>query len=474
MGLKPRDGSGPRPAHGRRPRPGQQEKTGSIALASGKTGLGARFEAVRLIAAVLEHGHSLDEALVPPAGSRTAQLEPRDRAFARLIATTVLRHKGELDAVLKAYLAKPLPARAGPLLPILLAASAQLLFLETPPHAAISLAVDQVRTDRASARFDKLVNAVLRRVATEGAGRLAALEATALNIPAWLLARWTASYGPERARAIARASLMQAPLDITAKADAPGWAERLGAALLPTGSLRLEDHHGRIEDLPGFTEGAWWVQDAAAALPARLVDAKPGCRIADSCAAPGGKTAQLAAAGAQVTAVDSAGRRLERLTANLTRLGLAAETIAADVRGWQSEPFDAVLLDAPCSATGTIRRHPDILHLKREADVATLAALQADLIDASARLVRPGGRLVFCTCSLEPEEGESQWQAFLARQPQFTGEPIRAGEIGGQGQWLTASGEVRTLPGEPPRDAAGAPLPGGIDGFFIGRAIRSG
>lgn len=428
-------------------------------------GLATRNAAVEVIAAVLVAHRPLDEAL-----AMSHDLEPRDRAFARLIAATVIRRLGELEAVLNSFLSKPLPRKTGRLRQILLAASAQLLVLDTPAHAAINIAVEQCQADRDARHFAKLANAVLRRVAGEGRERLAGLDAVELNVPAWLLARWRSTYGEELARAIGAAQLTEAALDITPKSDGVGWAERLAGTLLPTGSIRLSAA-GRIEELDGFADGAWWVQDAAAALPVRLLGPVGGLTVADLCAAPGGKTAQIAAAGARVTAVDVSAPRLQRVTENLDRLKLEAETVVADIAEWQpARMFDAILLDLPCSATGTIRRNPDILRLKRERDVVGLAKVQSTLIATAAALVRAGGALVVCVCSLEPEEGERQVEAFLSTHPAFSRNPVTPQEVGGRGDWITAAGDLRTLPCHDPLPA---PVPGGMDGFYAARLLRS-
>jgi 16S rRNA (cytosine967-C5)-methyltransferase len=417
---------------------------------------------------VLDGRHSLDDALADEFQEST--LPARDRAFARAIVATVLRRLGELEAVLTSYLEKPLPARQGNLWPILLAGAAQLLFLQTPPHAAVGLAVEQARKDRGARRYDRLVNALLRRLAREGAGALAGRDAIALNIPPWLLERWTNAYGEADARRIAEASLAEAPLDISVKADSETWAERLGGFTLPTGSVRLEAG-GRIEEMPGFAEGAWWVQDAAAALPARLIGPAAGLSVADLCAAPGGKTAELAAAGATVTAVDLSAGRLARLRANLERLKLGAELVEADAVTWApGRTYDAVLLDAPCTATGTIRRHPDILRLKRPGDAAALAALQTQLLENAVRLVKPGGTLIYCTCSLEPEEGPQQIAALLARDSRFARSAIEPGECGIAPEWITPDGDLRTLPFHLPHEQKEL---SGMDGFYAARLIRT-
>ena len=431
------------------------------------SGLPARDAAVRLIGAVLREQRSLDEALAKEFAS--GALPPRDRALARLIAGSVLRHSGLLKAVLTSYLEKPLPERQGNLWPILLAGAAQLLILATPPHAAVGLAVEQARKDRYARRYDRLVNALLRRLARQGASALDGRDAARLNIPGWLFDRWIKTYGEADARAIAQASLCEAALDLSVKAEPELWAERLGGIVLPTGSVRLAAG-GRIEDLAGYAEGAWWVQDAAAALPARLLCDVAGCTVADLCAAPGGKTAELAAAGAKVTAVELSGARLARVRSNLDRLHLEADLVEADAATWARDAtFDAVLLDAPCTSTGTIRRHPDILHLKRPEDVAALAALQSRLLENAVRLVKPGGVLLYCTCSLEPEEGADQIARLLSREPQLVRLPIKPGECGISPDWITPEGDLRTLPFHLPH--ARKEL-SGLDGFYAARLSR--
>ena len=439
-------------------------KTPPAALADG---LAARDVAVSALFSVFVEKRAFDDVFTKAAATRN--LEPRDRAFARLIAASVLRHHGELKAVIGRFLTKPLPEHQGRLEHIMLSAAAQLLILKTPPHAAISLAVDQCRADTSARRFDKLTNAVLRRVSEQGHGILPTLDSVALNIPAWLLARWQKTYGAETARAIAEASLLEAPLDLTVKSDPEGWAAKLGGTLLPSGSVRLSGA-GRIEELEGYNDGAWWVQDAAAAIPVRLLGNVRGLAVADMCAAPGGKTAQLALAGARVISIDKSPGRLNRLKTNLERLGLDAETRVADAAEFLSEPvFDAVLIDAPCTATGTIRRHPDILHLKRDDDIAALAAVQARILDRAAVTVKPGGVLVYCTCSLEPEEGPDQIAKFLATHSEFSRVPVPADEIQANPAWMTADGDLRTLPSQLAEMPDGL---SGMDGFFASKLLR--
>jgi 16S rRNA (cytosine967-C5)-methyltransferase len=313
-----------------------------------------------------------------------------------------------------------------------------------------------------------LVNAVLRRIARQGTDRLRDVDTIALDTPPWLLVRWTQAYGAEMARAIAQANGREAALDLTVKQDPDHWAGVLGGRVLPTGTVRAIAH-GPVAQLPGFAEGAWWVQDAAAALPARLLGDVRGKSVADLCAAPGGKTAQLAQAGARVVAVDRTEARLTRLRQNLARLKLAAETVAADATQWQAGPFDAVLLDAPCSSTGTIRRHPDIPWLKREGDLAELTTLQRSLLAHAVEMVKPGGLLIYCTCSLEPEECEAIVTDLLARDSQLRRRPVTAAEVGGCGELVTANGDLRTLPCHLPDTT---PQLGGMDGFYAARLER--
>ncbi|MGE3529336.1 MAG: RsmB/NOP family class I SAM-dependent RNA methyltransferase [Methyloceanibacter sp.] len=451
--------------------PPQSEARAKARERDAQAGLPARRAAAELLAAVLQKKQPLDDILGRSL-ERGAMfnLPARDRALARAIVAASLRRKGQLDHVLAAFLARGLPDKSGTLYPILLSAAAQLIFLDTPPHAAIDLAVTLAQWDPRAARYAKLVNAVLRRVATEGKTIAASLDAARVNTPDWLWSRWTSYWGEERARRIAEAHLIEPPLDLTVKSDAEAWAETLSGRVLPGGSVRLLPK-GRIDALPGFADGAWWVQDVAASLPARLLGDVRGLRVADLCAAPGGKTAQLAAAGASVVAVDSSKTRLARVAENLKRLGLEAETVVADAAAWQpGENFDAVLLDAPCSSTGTIRRHPDIPYVKSAEDVTALAALQGRLLDNAAGLVKPGGRLVYSTCSLEPEEGEAQVAALLVRNATLRLQPIEEAELFGETAWLEPSGCLRTFPYDL---TLSSPEWSGMDGFFAARFVRA-
>jgi 16S rRNA (cytosine967-C5)-methyltransferase len=433
-------------------------------------GLAARRVAADILDSVLFRRRPLDEQL-DGKGSHPGlpSLADRDRALMRRIVATALRRLGTLRHLLGQYLDKGFPADAPRVETVLLTGAAQILWLDVPDHAAVDLSVRLIQADRRGGRYAGLINAVLRRVAQDGAARVAELDALVLDVPDWLLTRWQRHYGEETARAIAAAVAQEPPLDLTVKGDAESWAARLRGQLLPTGTVRTI-LHGPVSILPGFVEGAWWVQDAAAALPARLFGDVAGRTIADLCAAPGGKTAQLAHAGARVTALDRSEPRLVRLRDNLARLELTADTVAADAAEWTGGPFDGVLVDAPCSSTGTIRRHPDIPWLKREGDIAALASLQQRLLAHAVTLVKPGGLIVYCTCSLEPEEGEAVVEALLARTPDVQRQPIAAAEVSGLAELLTPAGDLRTLPCHLPDSD---PRLGGMDGFYAARLVKS-
>ena len=429
-------------------------------------GLPARKLAAAVIDEVLRAGLALDdthERLAPSYG-----LDAADAALARAITITAFRRLGTIQEAINARLERGSPRNSGPFEPIMVAAAAQILFLDVPDHAAVDLAIRHLHEDARSSRYVSLGNALLRRLAREREAILEEAVDPFLDTPQWLSESWMQSYGEDTAAAIARSHRDEPPLDISVKDDAEGWAEKLDGLLLPTGSIRLRERQA-IASLPGFDEGAWWVQDAAAALPVRLLAPKPGERVADLCAAPGGKTAQLAALGAQVTAVDRSGPRLRRLRANLDRLGLSAEIVVKDATLWEAEPFDAVLLDAPCSATGTIRRHPDVAWTKTPDDRDKLVALQARLLEAAARLTRSGGRLLYCTCSLEPQEGEEQIEAFLAAHPDFARQPIEPAEIGDLSDAIDRNGDLRTLPHQLRNET---PRLSGWSGFYASRLIR--
>jgi 16S rRNA (cytosine967-C5)-methyltransferase len=432
-------------------------------------GLASRRIAADILEGVLRKGRSLDDQLDGTgAHAGLAALADRDRALTRRLIATVLRRLGTLRHLLGLFLDRGMPAAPFRVESALLLGAAQILWLEVPDHAAVDLSVRLVQADRRAARYAGLVNAVLRRVAQNAAQQLRSMDTVALDTPAWLMARWQRVYGPDLAREIAAANGREPALDFSVKDDPARWAGLVDGRVLPTGGVRAIVH-GPVSRLPGYAEGAWWVQDAAASLPARLLGDVRDKSVADLCAAPGGKTAQLAAAGAHVTAVDRSSPRLERLRQNLTRLHLDAETIAADVSEWQHEPFDAVMLDAPCSATGTIRRHPDIPWLKRESDIATLAGLQRRLIARAVELTRQGGMLVYCTCSLEPEEGRDIVADLLATDSRMRRVPLAADVWPALAEFIDDSGDLRTLPCHLPDPN---PQMAGLDGFYAARLQR--
>lgn len=413
------------------------------------------------ILSLIRDGRALDEAL-DECRSFNA-LEGRDRSFARALASTVLRRQGAVDALIGRHMDKPLPARAQKATDILRLAVAQTAVMGVDSHAAVSIAVDLAKQFREAGGYAGLINAVARKLAADGTEAAAALPERT-DTPGWLWRSWERAYGPLKARAIAGAHRREARLDLSLKtpAEREAFAERLGARILSTGSLRL-DQAADVPGLPGFSEGAWWVQDVAAAMPARLLGDVAGRDVLDLCAAPGGKTMQLAAAGGRVTAVDSVGERLKRVQDNLARVGLAAETIKADVLEWRPDrlwPF--VLLDAPCTATGTLRRRPDVAWSLQESDVSVMARVQARMLARAAALLEPGGLLVYATCSLQPEEGEAQIAEFVSANPAFERAPISADEVGGVREAITAAGDLRTLP------SMFAEF-GGCDGFFAAR-----
>ncbi|MDG4883309.1 RsmB/NOP family class I SAM-dependent RNA methyltransferase [Mesorhizobium sp. WSM4884] len=453
----------------RRPQiPGRRDGNAGEQIA----GLAARKTAARLLAAVIDAHTPLDGLTDNEHGHpQYKALDQRDRALVRAILVTALRHRMTIAGLLAKRLERPLPANATALSHILHVAAAQILFLDIPDSAAVDLAVTHAKSDPRTLRFSGLVNGVLRALARAKDAELAPALAATSEAPQWFADRLTAAYGADKARAVLAAHRHEAPVDFTVKSDPAAWAEKLGGIVLPTGTVRVDKLQAGVTELPGFAEGAWWVQDAAAALPARLFGDIEGQRVADLCAAPGGKTAQLILAGASVTAVDTAKNRLARLEQNLRRLGLSAELLQTDLLDYRpAELFDAVLLDAPCSSTGTVRRHPDVPWTKTMADVEKLAALQKKLLAHAVSFVKPGGRIVFSNCSLDPIEGEELYRAFLAETSGVAADPIQPGEFAGLDPFLTPDGTLRTTPADLVLD-----LPGisGLDGFYAARMRRA-
>ena len=425
-------------------------ETAARAKPSMDPALAARAAALDVLDAALGRRGGLEEALNSGAAGR---LIPVDRGFARALVMAALRHLGPIDHALAPRLKREPP---GPVRGLLRLGLAQLYYLDVPDFAAVDTTVAL-----APKPLRGLVNAVLRGQQREGPPS----ADPELLAPPWLFARWRAAYGETAALAIAARIAEEPAADLTPRAPLdPATIEALDAEVLPGGTVRT-CQRGEITAWAGFADGAWWVQDAAAALPARLLACAPGETALDMCAAPGGKTFQLAAAGAAVVALDKSAARLRRVEESLTRLGLTTEVIAADAATWSDgRSFDAVLLDAPCSSTGAFRRHPDVLWNARPGDIASLAGVQAALLASAARRVKRGGRLVYSVCSLEPEEGEAQVRAFLAAQPDFALDPFRPNEAGAPAASLAAEGWLRILPHH---------LEGGLDGFFIARFRRT-
>lgn len=422
-------------------------------------GVEARIAAGLLLNAALERRNGLDETLASPTLSN---LPAPDRAFARATAMAALRRLGEIDQILDRRFSKRPPE---PVMTILRIALAQTLVLETPAFAAVSTAVKLAERDAKARPYKNLVNAVLRGIGRDGPG----LTTAEANLPDWIAARWKTAYGEAGLAALALAGRDEPPTDLTLKPemDAADVAAAVEGDVLPGGNIRT-GRRGDVAQWPGFDDGGWWVQDAAAAAPARLLHVKPGETALDLCAAPGGKTLQLAAAGAEVTALDRSASRLKRLHANLTRTGLEARVIAVPAEDWdEAGQFDAVLLDAPCTSTGTYRRNPEVLRATRPAEVAKLADVQHRLLDVAAERVKPGGRLVYCTCSLEREEGETQIIAFLRRNPAFKTVAADPQAVGAPMEALTPEGWLRILPSMWAER-------GGVDGFFAALMVRQG
>ena len=382
-------------------------------------------------------------------GAELAGLEPGEKARAERLATGALRWAGRSDRMLGPYLRmKPDDA----VMNALRLALYEIHEAGVPAHAAVNAAVDLVPK-----RTKGLVNAVLRNTQR---GERSWEDLPLPKMPKWLRKPLVVAWGKEAVAAMEQVQSTPPPVDVTVKKDAAAWVERLAAELLPTGSLRLRDA-GQVSALPGFAEGAWWVQDMAAALPVHLLALKPGDVVLDICAAPGGKTMQIAAAGATVTALDSSEVRLTRLQENLDRTKLKAEVVMADALEWTpSSSFDGILVDAPCSATGTLRRHPDLAFAKTGAELEDLTALQTALLDRALEWLKPGGRLVYCTCSLLPQEGEDQRDAALSRHPEMRVDDILPAGVAPD--WRSAGGGLRLRP-DYWADR------GGMDGFFMVR-----
>lgn len=464
-----------RPAQGKHSgakKSGPNKKSHGVQDTANVPGLAARKAAARLLSAIVDAKTSLDGLTDHDHGHpQFLALDMRDRALVRAILTTALRFRRTIEALIAARLERPLPANALSLSHLLHVAAAQILFLDIPDSAAVDLAVTHAKSDPRTSRFAALVNGVLREIVRRKERALPAALSATMEAPDWFSERLIAAYGKEQARHILDAHRAEAPIDLTVKANPEDWAQKLGGIVLPTGSVRLEKLEGSITALPGFEEGEWWVQDAAATMPAMLFGNITGLRVADLCAAPGGKTAQLAHAGAHVTALELSPNRAKRLAGNLERLQLKAEIVKGDMFAFEPEElFDAVLLDAPCSSTGTVRRHPDVPWTKTMEDVRKLADLQTRMLAKALTLVKSGGQLIFSNCSLDPIEGEELYRQFLASHPEAIADPIKAGEFSFADEFLTPEGTLRTTPAGLKGESLAV---SGLDGFFAARLRKA-
>ncbi len=416
----------------------------------------ARLSAIFALVHTLDKNKPMDSAWA--ADRYFSSMSPSDKAFTQLLVKTVLRHLGQIDAIIDKLLERPLPSKSARVTHILRIGIAQLIWLKTPQHAAVHSAVEITKQIRME-KFSGLVNAVLKRVIAEGDSIIKLHDSATLNTPKWLWDSWVKAYGDENTRKITAMHMTEPPLDITVKSDPENWAKELNGTLLPTGSVRLRDAKN-VTHMKGFGEGGWWVQDMAASIPAILLGDVKGKKVLDLCAAPGGKTAQLAARGAEVSAIEMSKERINVLRTNLSRLKLQAECINIDANLYSPDfTVDAILLDAPCSATGTIRRHPDVAWHKKPEDVARLSEIQHKLLNHALDILKDGGILVYAVCSLQPQEGEQQITRILAERKDVELTPVDLALIGGMNECITKRGEVRTLPFH-------LSELGGMDGFY--------
>lgn len=431
-------------------------------MAVSAPGLPARKAALRALDAVLDRDLPLDSAWQV---GKMDTLSSRDRGFARILVLSALRRLGSVDAVIDRFVKKRPVGKNRLGVQILRLAATELLVLDGAPHAAVDCAVRMANGNNETRRLSGMINAVCRKIADQGCSLFDDLDQDQLDTPAWLWEKLKSDYGEPTARAIAVSHRNGALLDLTLRdGDRDEWAQKLKGQVTPTGSLRLP-RDGAVEALEGFSDGAWWVQDAAAALPVKMLGDVKGCRVLDLCAAPGGKTMQLAALGAEVTALDLSKNRTKRVRENLSRTQLNAEVVVADALEWEPEkPFEMILLDAPCSATGTIRRHPDLPHLKTGDEVESLTILQDVLMRRAWPWLAPGGMFVFATCSLLRAEGEDRIAAFLDEHQDAELKPLSADEDAIPEE-LIEDGMLRCLPSYWPEI-------GGMDGFFAARLIR--
>ncbi|PCJ01988.1 MAG: MFS transporter [Alphaproteobacteria bacterium] len=427
----------------------------------------ARKVTLDMLGNVLDRRNSLDVTL--DNSDAFAALPQRQRAFTRMLLTTTLRRLGQIDDLITFAQNRPDDLKTPAIRNILRLGVTQLFFMVVPDHASVDTSV-RLAEEIGMERQKGFVNAILRKLSREGAQRIEGQDAGRLNTPQWLLKIWVDDYGLNGAAQIAEANMCEAPLDFTVKSidDRPYWGNTLQASELSTGTLRRMSG-GNIREMEGFDDGKWWIQDAAAAIPATLLGDITGQHVIDMCAAPGGKTLQLAAMGANVTAIDRSAKRLKRLEENLERMGLKdqVQIEISDAAAWKSvDAPQRILLDAPCSATGTIRRHPDTGYLKSPKDITGLMSIQERLLAHAGEMLDIGGILIYCTCSLQKDEGEYQIKKFLKKNLNFERIAIQPEEIGKYDELINEQGDLRILPYH-------LSAQGGMDGFFISRLTRT-
>jgi 16S rRNA (cytosine967-C5)-methyltransferase len=445
------------------------ERTGSTAP---QPGVAARLAALLTLETILHRRKTFDEALSQACRQSRLRLPliPADRALIQQLVFGVLRHLPELKSMERHFIDRPLSDEQHLVSILIWMGGYQLAWLGMPPHAVVDTAVEAAKSQHATRGFAKLVNAVLRRIADSKQEKPWPKPENMLDgLPAWLRSRLESTYTPERLNAWANCWQSEPPLYLTFKQGAENWVEQHGGSLLPSGTVHApQTLPADMTAWPGYEEGHWWVQDAAASLPVMLMGNLKGKKVLEIGAAPGGKTAQLFAAGAYVVALDRSSQRMKRLKTNLKRLQMEAECVISDAREYKPRlSFDAIVMDAPCSATGTIRRHPDLPHVKTEADIAELAALQAELLDKAVSWLKPGGELWYITCSLLPEEGEKQVDALVARHGNMARKPFQVSDLPpGLEQAPTIDGDIRLTPEFWQEH-------GGMDGFFISRLVKT-
>lgn len=402
------------------------------------------------------------------------EIAPNDKGLIRMIVSTCLRRMGQIDFIIDKCLNRPLPLKLEPVKNILRIGVTQLLCMDIPAYAAVNTAVELTKTNEYMHQKN-MVNAILRRIEREKESFTQQIEGKEyLNHPKWLIEGWEKAYGKEKTASIIKANMSEALLDLSAKNSAKEWAEKLGGSLMPTGTIRLSSYNN-VTELDGFNEGAWWVQDLGASIAVKLAGDIEGKKALDICAAPGGKTMQLLAGGAKVTALDNVSERVERLKSNLARVKMqATEIITADFIEWGNKyynqlqnGYDLIILDAPCSATGTIRRHPDLLHLRRANEIKNNLEIQKKMIRLACGLLKKGGTLIYCVCSLEADEGEKQIEQILETELPLKLSPIAPNELGpDMKDMITEKGEFRSLPSS----LSGL---GGMDGFYCARLRKN-